>query len=209
MAFASIDKMTVPLRDGDTQGLLMPKLSYRFRILFENFGVSRPTTELTKQVVTFTRPKVEFGEIPIEVYNSRIYLAAKPTWQTINVVLRDDVSGEVARRVGEQIQRQFDFSEQASAAAGESYKFKMVCNMLDGGNGVNRPTILEAWELYGCYISNADYGELNYGSNDPVTITLTIRFDNAVQTPTDDGPAFGVGVDVGRRIGTNVSGIGT
>lgn len=209
MAFASIDKMTVPLRDGDTQGLLMPKLSYRFRILFENFGVSRPTTELTKQVVNFTRPKVEFGEIPIEVYNSRIYLAAKPTWQAVNVTLRDDVSGEVARRVGEQIQRQFDFSEQASAAAGESYKFKMVCNMLDGGNGASRPTVLEAWELYGCYISNADYGELNYGSNDPVTIALTIRFDNAVQTPTDDGPSFGVGADVGRRLGTNISGIGT
>lgn len=209
MAFASIDKMTVPLRDGDTQGLLMPKLSYRFRILFENFGVSRPTTELTKQVVSFTRPKVGFGEIPIEVYNSRIYLAAKPTWEAVNVTLRDDVSGEVARRVGEQIQRQFDFSEQASAAAGESYKFKMVCNILDGGNGTARPAVLESWEMYGCYISNADYGELNYGNNDPVTIALTIRFDNAVQTPTDDGPDFGVGAAIGRRLGTNISGIGS
>lgn len=212
MAFSSIAKMTVPVNSdgtGDAQGLLMPKLSYRFRVLFENFGVSRPTSELTKQVVSFSRPNVGFGEIPIEIYNSRVYLAGKPTWEAVNVVLRDDATGEVARRVGEQLQKQFDFSEQASAAAGSDYKFKTVCQILDGARGVSTPNILEAWELYGCYIVSANYNELNYGTNDPVTINLSIRFDNAVQTPLDgDGPAFGLGVAVGRTIGTNVSGIG-
>jgi hypothetical protein len=177
--------------------------------LFENFGVSKPTTELTKQVVEFSRPKIGFGEIPIEVYNSRIYLAAKPTWESVSVTLRDDVSGEVARRVGEQIQKQFDFSEQASAAAGSDYKFKTVCQILDGARGVSTPNILEAWELYGCYISNVDYQSLNYANSEPVTIALTLRFDNAVQTPLDgDGPAYGVGKAVGRSLGSNVSGIG-
>jgi hypothetical protein len=52
---------------------------------------------------------------------------------------------------------------------------------------------------------------LNYGASEVVTISMTIRFDNAVQTPTEStGPnaAFGIGVNVGRNIGTNVSGIG-
>lgn len=212
MAFSSISRMTVPTSSdgtGNAQGLLMPKLQYRFRILFENFGISKPTTELTKQVMDFTRPTIDFGEIPIEVYNSRIYLAGKPTWNEVTVNLRDDVTGEVARRVGEQVQKQFDFSEQASAAAGSDYKFKLVCQILDGARGVATPNILEAWELYGCYIKNVNYQSLNYGNNDPVTIALSIRFDNAVQTPLDgEGPAYGVGVAVGRTIGTNVSGIG-
>jgi hypothetical protein len=42
--------------------------------------------------------------------------------------------------------------------------------------------VLEAWELDGCFLSQVDWGDVNYGSNDPVTIALTIRFDNAVQT---------------------------
>lgn len=213
MAFSSISRMTVPTSSdgtGDAQGLLMPKLQYRFRILFENFGVSKPTTELTKQVIDFTRPQLDFGEIPIEVYNSRIYLAAKPTWQAVTVNLRDDATGEVARRVGEQVQKQFDFSEQASASAGSSYKFKLVCQILDGARGVATPNILEAWELYGCYLSNVNYNTLNYGASEAVTIALNIRFDNAVQTPLDgEGPAYGVGSAVGRTLGTNVSGIGT
>jgi hypothetical protein len=213
MAFSSISRMTVPAPGADgslnAQGLLMPKLQYRFRILFDNFGVSQPTTELTKQVIDFTRPSVNFAEIPIEIYNSRMYLAGKPTWETVTITIRDDASGEVAKLVGEQMQKQFDFSEQASAAAGVDYKFQLRCNILDGGNGVFAPNVLESWELYGCYISAANYGPLAYGANEAATIALTLRFDNAVQSPTEDAPnARGIGTNVGRSIGSIVSGIG-
>lgn len=214
MAFSSVSKMTVPAPGSDgslnSQGLLMPKLQYRFRILFDNFGVSQPTTELTKQVIDFKRPSIGFGEIPIEIYNSRYYLAGKPTWESISVNLRDDASGQVSKLVGEQIQKQFDFSEQASAAAGIDYKFQLRCDILDGGNGIFAPTVLECWELYGCYVVSADYGPLNYGASEPVTIALTLRFDNAVQSPTADAPSIGgIGMNVGRSVGVNVSGIGT
>ena len=51
MSVSSLTKFTVPL-DGDqsaaSQGLLMPKLKYRFRASFENFGISSPRTEMTK-----------------------------------------------------------------------------------------------------------------------------------------------------------------
>ena len=215
MAFSSISKQTVPAPGADgslnAQGLLMPKLQYRFRILFDNFGVSQATTELTKQVIDFTRPNVSFAEIPVEIYNSRVYLAGKPTWDAVSVNVRDDASGEVARLVGEQLQKQFDFSEQSSAAAGNNYKFQLRCQILDGGNGQFAPTVLEEWELYGCYVASANYNQLNYGGNEAVTIAMSIRFDNAVQTPTEStGPnaGEGIGKNVGRNFGTNVSGIG-
>lgn len=213
MAFSSISKMTVPAPGNipNPQGLLMPKLQYRFRILFDNFGVNQPTTELTKQVIDFSRPNVEFPEIPIEIYNSRYYLAGKPAWQAVTLNVRDDASGQVQRLVGEQIQKQFDFSEQASAAAGINYKFQINCEILDGGNGNFQPNVLEVWQLYGCYIASANYNQLSYGANEPVTIQMSIRFDNAVQTPTDNALAInfgGVGQNVGRRYGVGVSGIG-
>ena len=216
MAFSSIARMTVPTASdgvGDAQGLLMPKLSYRFRVLFDNFGVNPNTTELTKQVVDFTRPNLSFPEIPIEIYNSRVYLAGKPTWEALTLNIRDDATGSVAALVGEQIQKQFDFQEQASAAAGSAYKFKTICQVLDGARGVATPNILESWEFYGCYVASANYNTLNYGENTAMQITLSIRFDNATQTPLDgEGPAYGVGFAVGR-LGAdqadNVSGIGS
>lgn len=212
MAFSSIARMSVPTASDGTanpQGLLMPKLSYRFRVIFENLGVSTNVAELTKQVVDFTRPQVNFAEISLPIYNSTVYLAGKPSWQSVTCNIRDDATGEVARLVGEQIQKQFDFSEQASATSGSDYKFKTVCQILDGARGVSSPNILEAWELYGCYIADVNYGGLNYGESNPLQITLQIRFDNAVQTPLDgQGPAYGIGTAVGRTLGTNVSGVG-
>ena len=185
MAVASLSKFTVPLANNQSsasQGLLMPKLKYRFRATFVNFGVTSPTTELTKQVVDIKRPNVNFNPITIDVYHSKVYLQGKPEWQETTVNLRDDATGSVSRLVGEQIQKQFDFLEQASAASGINYKFQLVYDILDGGNGASIPTILEQWELDGCFLSQVDYGEMDYKSSDPVQIACTIKFDNAIQT---------------------------
>ena len=205
MAVSSLTKFTVPLGGGQSassQGLLMPKLKYRFRVSFENFGVSTPRTELTKQVVDFKRPNVSFADVTLEVYNSRVRLPGKPSWEDVTVNLRDDASGNIAKLVGEQLQKQFDFSEQASAASGIDFKFVTRCEILDGGNGASVPVVLETWELYGCYVTSADYGDLAYSSSEPVQIALNIRFDNAIQTPSGTG----IGTAVARTLGTTTTG---
>lgn len=208
MAISTLSKISVPLDTNDSassQGLLMPKLQYRFRVTLENFGVSTPTTELTKQVMDITRPTVNFEEIEIPVYNSRAYLAGKHTWEAVTLNLREDVNNRVQKLVGEQLQKQFDFFEQSSAASGIDYKFTTRVEILDGGNGANTPNILETFELYGCFITNANYNELNYANNDPVSVTLEIRYDNAVQTPQGEG----IGTSVGRTVGSLITGGGT
>ena len=206
MAISSLSRMTVPLasdQSTSTQGLLMPKLKYRFRVMFENFGVATPRTELTKQVIDFTRPSVSFEEIMIDIYNSKLYLAGKHTWEMVTVNLRDDASGNVTKLVGQQLQKQLDFMEQASAASGIDYKFVTKLEMLDGGNGAAQPVVLETWELYGCYLQNVNYNDLNYASSEVVTISMSIRFDNAVQAPEQGG----VGTSVGRLAGDIVTGV--
>ncbi len=206
MAIASLNKFTVPLstdQSASTQGLLMPKMKYRFRAVFENFGVSTDRVELTKQVSDITRPNANFNSFPIDVYNSKVYLIGKPEWQPITVNIRDDAGGNVSKLVGEQIQKQFDFAEQSSASSGIDYKFVLRFEMLDGGNGANEANILETWELYGSFIDQVDYGDMNYATSDPAMIALTVRYDNAIQTP--DGT--GVGTAVGRTLGENITGV--
>jgi len=207
MAISTLSKFTVPLASSDSasnQGLLMPKLQYRFRLTLENFGVSTPTTELTKQVVDVTRPTVGFEQMTLDVYNSRVYLAGKHSWEPITINLREDVNNNVQKLVGEQLQKQFDFYEQSSAASGIDYKFTTRIEILDGGNGANVPNVLETFELYGCYVENANYNQLSYSANEPVTVTLAVRYDNAIQSPQGTG----IGSTVGRSLGTLVTGGG-
>jgi len=206
MSITTLTRMTVPLasdQSATAQGLLMPKLKFRFRVTLENFGVSNPKSELTKQVISVSRPSVQFDPIELDVYNSKIRLAGKHSWQDMSLTVRDDAQGQVTRLIGEQLQRQLDFYEQASAAAGTSYKFLTRIEMLDGGNGAFTPNILETWEVYGCYLKNVDYNEMDYKTSDAMDIKLTITFDNALQMPQDSS---GVGINVGRAITTLATG---
>lgn len=208
MSISTLSKFTVPLasdQSASNQGMLMPKYKNRFRITFENFGVSGSTTELTKQVSEAARPTITFGDNKIEVYNSTINLAGKPIISAISVKLRDDVTGAVSKLVGEQNQKQYDFFEQSSAAAGGDYKFTMRIEMLDGGNGAHIPTVLETWECYGCFVKSTNYSALTYAGQEIVIIELSIQPDNCVQT----GASAGFGVPGSKRtISTNATGGG-
>jgi len=208
MAISTLSKLTVPLdsnASASNQGLLMPKLQYRFRVSLENFGVSSPSTELTKQVMDITRPNVTFEQMTVDIYNSKVFLAGKHTWEPITLNLREDVSNNVQKLVGEQLQKQFDFFEQSSAASGADYKFVTRIEILDGGNGASVPTVLETFELYGCYLENANYNTLNYATSEVVTTTLSIRYDNAIQTPQGTG----IGTAIGRTVNTAITGGGS
>ena len=207
MAISTLSKFTVPLANDQSsasQGLLMPKLQYRFRAILENFGVSTPRSELTKQVIDVSRPNLTFDQVTLDVYNSKVYMAGKHTWDPITITVRDDVNNAVTKLVGEQVQKQFDFFEQASAPSGIDYKFTTRIEMLDGGNGASTPGVLETFELYGAYIESVNYNTLAYNTSEPATITLTVRYDNAIQTPQGTG----IGTAVARTVGTLATGGG-
>ena len=208
MAISTLSKLTVPLdsnASASNQGLLMPKLQYRFRVSLENFGTSSPTTELTKQVMDVTRPNVTFDQMTVDIYNSKVFLAGKHTWEPITINFREDVSNNVQKLVGEQLQKQFDFFEQSGAASGSDYKFVTRIEILVGCNGANAASVLDTYELYGCYVENANYNTLNYATSEPVTVTISIRYDNAIQTPQGTG----IGTAVGRTVNTAITGGGS
>lgn len=205
MPIASLSRFTVPISGSQastTQGLLMPKLKYRFRVTLDSFGVpGQPTTELTKQVMNVSRPDITFEEIKLPVYNSTVKLLGKHSFAPAKLTLRDDASGVVSRKVGEQIQKQFDFFEQSGAASGIDYKFRMRVEILDGGNGQFEPVTLESFEFLGCYVSQVTYQGGDYAdATNPMDIALTITYDNAIQLDAPGGAASGIGIDVGRVV---------
>ena len=184
MATASLTRMSVPDLDNSQQpqqGLLMPKLQYRFRATFTNFGITATAAPITQQVMEFSRPNVTFENIDLPIYNSTVRIAGKHSWQDISCKLRDDASGTASTLVAGQLQKQLDFNEQSSSAAGIDYKFTVQFDVLDGGNGTNAPTVLETWYVYGAYLQAVNYDAANYGTNEVMTITMTLRYDNAQQ----------------------------
>jgi len=176
MAETTLSKFGVPVNT--VAGMLHPKQKYRFRVIFLNFGGSDATglaSDLTQNVMTMTRPKLGQEPIAIDAYNSKAYIASKHEWETVELKMRDDITGSVVGLVGEQVQRQINHYEQTSALSGADYKFSMEIQTMDGSTD----GVLDFWRLEGCFVSNADYSDLDYASSDPVEISLTIRYDNA------------------------------
>lgn len=166
---------------GVGSGILHPKHKNRWRVTFANMGGGADSQPVSMQAVTVTRPKITFDEIELHRYNSRAWVAGKHNWEPMSLTVEDDVTGTASSVIQTQLQKQqwlIGAEGQWLAAAGEGslYKFVTYLDMLDGNDQV-----IEKWTVEGCFIQNADYGDLDYSANDKVTITLAIRFDHARQ----------------------------
>lgn len=191
---STLSKFGVPI-NGVRTGQLMPKIRHRFRVRVVNFGPVAGGLELTQQVMTVDRPNVNFPEQTIHSYNSMMHFAGKPEWQQMTLKARDDITNTLSTLVGYQVQKQMNFFEQTSAAAGSNYKFTLYIDILDGGN----QTVFETWTVEGCFLSSVNYNSLDYASSDSVEIDMTIRFDNATLGGGlfNTNPQFTSGVSVG------------
>lgn len=187
---SNLSKFGVPL-DGAKLGILQPKLKYRFRVLFEGFGVNENLRELTAQVMNVGRPSITYSQIDVHSYNSIAYAMGKHEWQTIDLSVRDDINNSVSSAVGAQVQKQLNHFEQTGPVSGTNYKFGMEIHTLDGTNG----EALEVWDLEGCFLTSVQNQDFNYEeSAGMMSITMTIRYDNATLLAgpnTNDGNTVG------------------
>ena len=175
-------KFGVPI-NGTGSGILMPKLKYRFRVTMLNFGGEPNPIIITQNVQTITRPQIEYASIPVDSYNSKIYITGKHEWQGIELSVRDDITNATTRSVGAQVQRQVNHFQQTAPAAGSDYKFDMQIETLDGTNAGST----EVFFLEGCFLTNVNYGDHDYSSGqDMMTITMSVRYDNCTQYQGDN-----------------------
>jgi len=176
-------KFGVPITGQTGSGILMPKLKYRFRVsLLNNFGGNAETKVLTQNVQSVKRPTIQVEDVVIDSYNSRSYLQGKHTWEPITITVRDDITNQVAKLVGAQVQRQLNHFQQSTPASGSDYKFDTQIEILDGVNA----GASEVWFLEGCFLTTVDYSDSDYSANDPVQVIMTVRYDNAIHFEGDN-----------------------
>lgn len=175
----TMSRFGVPLGGGAGRGgMLQPKMKWKFRVRVANFGPINGGLELSQQVISASRPNMTQDPVEVHSYASRAYYAGKPQWAPISIELRDDVTNSVSKLVGHQMQKQQNHFEQTSPLAGINYKFNTWLETLDGGND----TVLEQWYLEGCFLAGVNYGQFEYSSSEPMTVSLEIRYDIATQS---------------------------
>jgi hypothetical protein len=123
---------------------------------------------------TAARPSFTTGEQEIPFINSTRYIAGKTKFDTLACTLHDPIAPSGAQQVMEWVRTHF---ESVSGRAGYADFYKRDCQLklLDPVG-----TVVELWDIKGCWLTNAAFGEVDYGGEEPMEVSLTIRFDNAV-----------------------------
>ena len=121
-----------------------------------------------------SRPSYSTNETTIPFINSTRYLAGKTKFEAISVTLHDPIAPSGAQQVMEWVRTHF---ESVSGRAGYADFYKRDCQLklLDPVG-----TVVELWDLKGCFLTNATFGDLDYGAEDATEVSLSIRFDNCV-----------------------------
>lgn len=190
---ATINDFGIP---GVGTGILHPKMKNLWRVTFANLGGGIDSQPMSMQAVTISRPSLTFEKIELNRYNSKSFVAGKHTFETMNLVLEDDLSGTATKVVQEQISKQqWLIGAQGpwlgKGEEGSLYKFVTYLDQMDG-----KETVVEKWIVEGCWIETSDYTDLDYSDSSAVQINLTISYDHARQERINDYAA-GEGVATG------------
>ena len=144
-----------------------PKMKARFIMYIEGI----PSMLLKKAA----RPKITFDDVTLDHINIKRKIKGKGDWQDITVELYDPVVPSGAQAVMEWVRLSHE-SVTGREGYSDFYKKEVKINML-GPVG----DIVEEWTLIGCYIKDADFGEVDWSSaTDVAGITIVLRYDYAV-----------------------------
>ena len=125
-------------------------------------------------IKTAKRPSIEFEEIVLDHINVKRYIKGKGAWQPIDVTLYDPVVPSGAQAVMEWVRLSHE-SVTGRDGYSDFYKKDIRFNAL-GPVG----DIVEEWICKGAYCKSANFGEMDWSSDQPVNISLSIRMDYAI-----------------------------
>ena len=120
------------------------------------------------------RPTIQFETVTLDHINVKRKLKGKGEWQDITITLYDPIVPSGAQAVMEWIRLGHESITGRDGYA-DFYKKDITFYML-GPVGDK----IEQWTLKGAFITQANFGDLDFSSNDPATIELTLAYDYAI-----------------------------
>jgi len=125
-------------------------------------------------IKTANRPQITFEEVQLDHMNVRRWVKGKGVWQQMQITLYDPVVPSAAQSVMEWVRLSHE-SVTGRDGYSDFYKKDVTFQVL-GPVG----DVVEEWKLKGTWIQDAQFGDMDFASSDPVDITVTLRYDYAI-----------------------------
>lgn len=146
-----------------------PKKQHQFIMAIEGPGVTIPAYLIKASA----KPSFTNGEVTLDYINQQRYVKGKTVWNSISVTLYDAIVPSGAQAVMEWARLHH---ESLTGRDGYSSYYKKTIKLQQLSP---LGEIIEEWTLYNTYINEANFGSLDWSTEDTVTIEMTLRYDYA------------------------------
>ena len=168
-----------------------PKRQFRFLVQLSLSG--QDVTFLAKSV---DRPSYSISENEHQFFNHTFYYPGRVTWNTIDLTLVDPVSPNASQLLYNYLEesgirkpasvadatRTTITKSSATRALGRLVIQEIATPVADGRNAEPPPTsqIIGEWSLTNPFFTDVNFGSHDYGNEDMVEVSVTVRYDWAV-----------------------------
>jgi hypothetical protein len=125
-------------------------------------------------IKTAARPSITFETVVMDHINIKRKLQGKGEWQDISLTLYDPIVPSGAQAVMEWIRLGH---ESITGRRGYADFYKKDIDIYSLGPVGDK---VEQWKIKGAFIQSANFGDLDWASNDPFSIELTISMDYCI-----------------------------
>lgn len=147
-----------------------PKRKNRFILRFpSSLGINE------WYVTSASRPNAKINPTEIPFLNTSTYVAGRFVWNEIKVTFKDPIGPSASQALMEWFRLHAEsVTGRMGYAAG--YKKDVELEMLDP-TGV----VVEKWILQGTFLTDLNFGDLDYSRDDIATIDASLRMDRCIQ----------------------------
>ena len=171
-----------------------PYRQFRFKVTFGAIGAN------PYHVMKVDKPSFKVGEYSHKIYNHQFNFPGRLVWDPITITFVDTPNG-VQKKISDMLEP----AGYAGPAGGQNAtdglsKFSATSALGDvviiqmapsASTGPNTHTEGNQWTLKNAFVVDAKFGSLDYGSEDAVQVTLTIRYDYAIEGTAGAAPGQG------------------
>ena len=143
-----------------------PKLQNRFLMNIDGID-----SYLIKKI---SRPTISFGEIVLDHINVKRKIKGKANWENISCELYDPITPSGAQSVMEWVRLSH---ESVTGRDGYSDFYKKDIHIQTLGPVGD---VVEEWILKGAYCQSANFGDMDWTSDTPANIAITMEMDYAI-----------------------------
>ena len=172
----------------DASAIQDPKRKFRWYVLMMGLGMDNATAWWAKSI---NKPSFTIAPTEHKYLNHTYYYPGSVTWNEISMVIVDPVSPDTSATLASIVQAsgytipagvappglQTMSKSKSVAALGAVF----IVQVDSSGNP------LETWTLNNPWITDVQYGDLAYGTDDLIEVTLKMRYDWASMKVTTEG----------------------